>query len=146
VALLHLPIGVILDATAPGLFFGMAVGRLGCFFTGCCAGRPTASRFGVWCSDRRVGARRVPTQLMESLAALVIGLIGLLLLLHYRFAFSGVIFVASVAAYTLWRQVILRLRAESRRSAIGGPLTAGLAALVLGASVLWLLASSQGLA
>jgi phosphatidylglycerol---prolipoprotein diacylglyceryl transferase len=146
VALLHLPIGVILDATTPGLFFGMAVGRLGCFFTGCCAGRPTASRFGVWCSDRRVGARRVPTQLMESLAALVIALAGLFLLLHYRFSLSGLIFVASVAAYTLCRQVILRPRAESRRSAIGGPLTAGLAALVLAASVLWLLASSRGVA
>jgi phosphatidylglycerol:prolipoprotein diacylglycerol transferase len=146
VVLLHLPIGVILDTTAPALFFDMAVGRLGCFLTGCCAGRPTASRFGVWSSDRRVGARRVPTQLMESLAALVIALAGLFLLLHYRFSLSGLIFVASVAAYTLCRQVILRLRAESRRSAIGGPLTAGLAALVLAASVLWLLASSRGVA
>lgn len=42
-----LPIGVFLDAGAPALFFGVAIGRLGCFLTGCCAGRCTRSRWGV---------------------------------------------------------------------------------------------------
>ncbi|RAX15314.1 diacylglyceryl transferase, partial [Pseudarthrobacter sp. AG30] len=43
-----LPTGRILDATAVGLFFGMTLGRTGCFFSGCCYGRPTASRWGLW--------------------------------------------------------------------------------------------------
>jgi phosphatidylglycerol:prolipoprotein diacylglycerol transferase len=71
-ALARMPVGVYLDGTAPGLLLGLAVGRVGCFFAGCCGGPPTASRWGVWSSDQHVGARRIPTQLME--AALVLGL------------------------------------------------------------------------
>ena len=37
----------------------------------------------------------------------------------------------SFAAYTLCRQLLLNLRAEARKSAIGAPLTAALAALLL---------------
>jgi phosphatidylglycerol:prolipoprotein diacylglycerol transferase len=59
--LLRIPVGGFLDATAPALMIGLGVGRLGCFLTGCCAGRATASRWGIWSSNRRVGARRVPT-------------------------------------------------------------------------------------
>jgi len=66
-----LPIGLFVDASTPALFFGVAIGRLGCFFTGCCAGQCTRSRWGIWSSDRRVGARRIPTQLLESAAGLV---------------------------------------------------------------------------
>ena len=139
VALFHLPLGLILDTTAPGLFVGVAIGRMGCFFTGCCAGRLSTSRFAIWSSDRRVGARRIPTQPLESFAALCIGLVGLFLVLTVRLTIPGAIFVASMAAYTLCRQFILRLRFEQRRSAIGGPLTAVLAALVFGGSVAWLL-------
>ena len=35
--------GTFFGAAASGLFFAMAIGRRGCFFTGCCVGRPTAS-------------------------------------------------------------------------------------------------------
>lgn len=143
VALLHLPVGVLLDTTAPGLFLGVAVGRLGCFFTGCCAGRLTASRLGVWCSDRRVGARRIPAQLLESFAALCVGLLGLYLVLRYQLRVAGAVFVASMSAYTLCRQLNLLLREEHRRSAIGGPLTAVVATLVLAASVVWLVLSAH---
>ncbi|MHB8487592.1 MAG: prolipoprotein diacylglyceryl transferase [Candidatus Dormibacteria bacterium] len=135
----RLPLGVVLDATTPGLLVGVAIGRLGCFFTGCCAGRPTASRFGVWSSDRRVGARRIPAQLFESLAALTIGLVALFVVLRSQLAVPGALFVAAMAAYTLCRQFVLRLRAERRRSAIAGPLTAIGAALVLSGSIAWLL-------
>lgn len=62
---LGVPPGAVLDATAPGIFLGMAVGRPGCFLTGCCAGRPTTSTWGLWSSDRRLGIRRIPVQLYE---------------------------------------------------------------------------------
>jgi phosphatidylglycerol:prolipoprotein diacylglycerol transferase len=133
--ILHLPIGVVLDATAPGLFVGLAIGRIGCFFTGCCAGRPSASRWAIWSSDARVGARRVPTQLLESFAALVIGLLALFVILQYRAGVPGALFVASFATYTLCRQFLLAFRAERRKSSIGGPLTGAGAALVLAAAV-----------
>lgn len=129
--LLRLPVGSILDATAPGLFFGVTVGRFGCFFTGCCAGRHSASRWAIWSSDRRVGARRIPSQLLESLAGFCIGIAALLAVMYFRPAVPGAIFVASCAAYSLCRQGLLRLRGEARRSSLGGPITAAAAAIVL---------------
>lgn len=52
-------VGAALDLSVAGLMFGMVIGRFGCFFGGCRAGRLTASRWGLWSSDRRLGARRV---------------------------------------------------------------------------------------
>ncbi len=128
---LNLPIGGFLDASAPALFFGVAIGRFGCFFTGCCAGRCTASRWGVWSSDRRVGARRVPTQLLESAAGLLIAVVSALLVVRGMPSLHGTIFVGAVAAYTLIRQFLLRLRAERHKSSLGASLTAAAAAVVL---------------
>ena len=130
-ALAHLPVWTFLDVTAPGLFFGMAIGRHGCFFGGCCAGRATASRLGMWTSDRRVGARRIPTQLMESLVCLALGFATLVMILYRHPPIAGAAFVGAVAVYTLWRQVLLPLRAEPRKTSLGRPLTMATAALVL---------------
>jgi phosphatidylglycerol---prolipoprotein diacylglyceryl transferase len=128
------PAGAFLDATAPGLLVAMAVGRVGCFFAGCCGGPPTASRWGVWSSDQRVGARRIPTQLLESALALSLGL-GTLVAVAGRGPAGGAFFVGGLAAYVLVRQGILHLRAEPRRTRLGGPVTAALTALVLIAAV-----------
>jgi len=133
-AALHISIGVYLDVTAPGLLVAMAVGRVGCFFAGCCGGPPTASRWGVWSSDQRVGARRLPTQLLELALAGILGLVVLVAVLRHGPA-GGAFFVAGLAAYTLGRQGFLRLRAERRKTRLGGLLTAALAALVLIAAV-----------
>ena len=110
----NLPVGVFLDAAAPGLFFGVAIGRIGCFFTGCCAGRISRSRWGVWSSDRRVGARRVPAQLLESAAGLGHRLAAASLVLGHAPRIDGAIFVGAFAAYFLVRQALLRVRAERR--------------------------------
>lgn len=134
---LDVPAGVFLDVTAPGLLVAMAVGRVGCFFAGCCGGPPTASRWGVWSSDQRVGARRIPSQLLESLLALSLGLGVLVAVLGHGPA-GGTFFVAGLAAYTLVRQGLLRLRAEARKTSLGGLVTAALAALVLVAAIVWL--------
>jgi phosphatidylglycerol:prolipoprotein diacylglycerol transferase len=141
----HLPIGVFLDTAAPGLLLGMAVGRVGCFFGGCCVGRPTRSRWGVWSSDQRVGVRRIPTQLLEACLALVVGTAALLAVLLQGTA-NGAVFVAAAAGYTLCRQAILQLRAERRTSLLGPPLTAAGAALVLVADAMVLaLTGGRGL-
>lgn len=110
-----LPLGVYLDATAPGLFLAVAIGRVGCFFTGCCAGRCTSSWFGIWSSDRRIGARRIPTQLLESAAGLLIGGVAAALVLGDAVAFQGGVFLAAILSYFVIRQFLLRLRAEPRR-------------------------------
>jgi phosphatidylglycerol:prolipoprotein diacylglycerol transferase len=112
--LFGLPVGVVLDAATPGIFFAVAIGRWGCFFTGCCAGRCTTSRWGVWSSDRRVGARRIPTQILESAAGLLIGGVATVLVLNHVLGVDGLVFVLAFAAYALVRQFLLRLRAERR--------------------------------
>ena len=140
--LLHVPIGSFLDATTPGLFFGMVVGRPGCFFTGCCAGRPTASRLGIWSSDGRVGMRRIPTQLLESLVSLGICSASLVLLLLVRPVLPGAIFVGALAGYTLGRQFILPFRAEPRKSSVGRALTIAGASAVLIADVIFSVGSA----
>ena len=134
-ALLRQPIGIVLDATAPGLLFGLAVGRLGCFLAGCCGGPPTASRWGVWSSDQRIGARRVPTQLMESALALSVGILALAVVLLHGPS-NGTVFVGALAAYTLGRQGIMRLRAEPSQSRLGIPLTATATTLTLVAAII----------
>ncbi len=136
-AALHVSIGVFLDATAPGLLVAMAVGRVGCFFAGCCGGPPTASGFGVWSSDQRVGARRIPSQLMETVLAGILGL-GILVVVLSHGPAGGAFFVGALAAYTLVRQALLRLRAEPRKTRMGGLVTAVLAALALVAAVVFL--------
>ncbi len=126
-----LPIGVVLDATTPGLFFAVAIGRVGCFFTGCCAGRCTASRWGIWSSDRRVGARRIPTQLIEAGTGLTIGIVSLLVALADALPVHGALFVSAFAVYAVIRQFLLRLRSEQRKSYRTLPITAAAAGLVI---------------
>ncbi len=131
------PVATVLDASTPGIMLGLAIGKLGCFFTGCCAGRPTGSLFGVWCSDRRVGMRRIPVQLMESTVALLVGAI-VLSVIHVKHIQHGALFIAALSGYTLVRQGLLRLRQERRKSSFGGPLTAVIAALVLTVALIFL--------
>jgi len=84
-----------------------------------------------------VGARRIPTQLLESVLALSLGLGVLVAVLGHGPA-GGAFFVASLAAYTLGRQGLLRLRAEARQTRLGGLATSALAVLVLIADVVLL--------
>jgi phosphatidylglycerol:prolipoprotein diacylglycerol transferase len=108
-----LDIGAYLDGVAPGIFLAVAIGRVGCFLTGCCAGRPTAG-WGVWSSDRRVGARRVPAQLLESATGLALASLAALLIFGGLLGGTGLVFVITIAAYVASRQGLLRLRAEAR--------------------------------
>lgn len=116
---LDLAPGAVLDATAPGLLLGMMVGRLGCLLGGCCAGRPTSSRWGVWSSDRRLGVRRIPVQLLESSLAGAVGVLALLAVVGFGAGAGGLVFVAGVAAYTAGRQVLFPLRGIPRDTTHG---------------------------
>jgi phosphatidylglycerol---prolipoprotein diacylglyceryl transferase len=133
---LGLPAGSYYAAAAPGLLIGMAIGRPGCFWGGCCVGRPTASRWGIWSSDRIVGCRRMPAQLLEAALALLAGLAALVTVLLTGPGRSWPVAVAALAAYTLGRQFILDLRADPpRRLAHGRLVTAVAATAVLVASI-----------
>jgi len=131
-----IPVGTFFDAAAPGVFFAMAIGRQGCFFTGCCAGRPTGSRWGIWSSDGRIGARRIPAQQLESLVCLLIGAAALVAFLRFGRPAGGAVFIGALAAYTLARQGLLALRAEPRRWALARPVTIAATATALLADIL----------
>lgn len=124
---LDIPIGRFLDSAAPGMYVAVAIGRLGCFLTGCCAGRPTRSRFGIRSSDRRIVARRIPTQLLESLTGLVIAVAVWLAVVNAVIEVEGAVFFAALAVYVLVRQGLLRLREETRAFSWRRSATAGVA-------------------
>lgn len=130
-AALGLPLGRLLDATTPGLLLAMAIGRWGCFFGGCCAGRPTASRWGLWSSDRRLGVRRIPTQLLESAVALSIAGGSLVAATARPSPTGGVVFAGAIAAYTLGRQLLFPLRNLPRNTSHGRRVTMAVAGGVL---------------
>ncbi len=71
------------DLFAVAICAGEAVGRWGCFFGGCCYGRPTHLPWAVWQHE----AYRHPTQIYLSLASLAILL--MLLTLECRPQLSG---------------------------------------------------------
>ena len=129
------PVGSFLDASTPGLFLAMAVGRPGCFLGGCCAGRPTASRWGLWSSDRRVGVRRIPVQLLEAAMALTLSAVAFALELTVHLPVPGALFVGGVAAYTAGRQLLFPLRWEPRRTSAGRRLALAVSALTTAAAV-----------
>jgi phosphatidylglycerol:prolipoprotein diacylglycerol transferase len=118
-AVLALPRGAYLDVLTAGLLVGLTIGRLGCFFGGCCAGRPTASRLGCWSSDRSLGVRRVPTQLFESSLAGGLAVLVFVALWTGLARPHGVVFVGGLAAYTLGRQLLFPLRDQPRTTARG---------------------------
>lgn len=139
-AVAGLRVGAVLDVTAPGLLVAMGIGRIGCFFAGCCAGRPTRSRWGLWSSDRRLGLRRIPTQLVESAAAFTIGAVALLIAAAGTGDEGGALFVAALAAYVLVRQLLFPLRSLGRNTRHGRAVTMLLAgATLLGAGAAMLL-------
>jgi phosphatidylglycerol---prolipoprotein diacylglyceryl transferase len=136
-----IPAGAFLAAAAPALLIGMGIGRLGCFWAGCCTGRPIAARWGIWSSDRRLGCRRAPAQLLEALSALISGGAVLAVVLIDGLARSGPVAVVGLAAYTLARQFILGLRAEPRVWRYGRPVTGTIAVLALIAGIILLVRS-----
>lgn len=126
-----LPVGHLLDATVPALLVGQAVGRLGCLLAGCCAGVPTSSRWGVWSSDRRVGTRRIPVQLIEAAAAATLAVVTAAIAWRVPTSWGGLLFVGGVAGYVVVRQLLFPLRGLPRSTRHGRRITLALAALVL---------------
>ncbi len=118
----HLPVAVFMDAASPGLFVGLSIGRVGCFFVGCCAGRASKSRWAVWSSDGRLGMPRVPTQLLEAASCFLIGWMALFL--QERLVAPGLIFLLGWGLYTVVRELIIfprRARRPQISMALGAP-------------------------
>ncbi len=125
----------IFDFTAPGLMVGMFIGRFGCFWGGCCVGRQTNWRWALWSSDRRIGAKRLPVQLYEGVASLVIGAVALAVLIADPAAPNGTVFVGVIAAYVLVRQLLFPLRDLPRKTSWGRIAATVISAVVLAGAI-----------
>ena len=118
-----LPLWTTCDVFAPGIALGHVVGRLGCFFAGCCYGKPTDAAWAVTFTDPFAAANvgtplnlpLHPTQLYEAGAEAVI----LLLLLATESRgrpFPGRTFWLYMLLYAVSRYVIEMFRGDPRGS------------------------------
>ncbi|TIH12174.1 prolipoprotein diacylglyceryl transferase [Marinifilum sp. JC120] len=105
-----------LDCFAPGLALGQAVGRLGCFFAGCCYGKPTDLPWAVTFKNTASLAPLFqplhPTQLYHSLAGLITFLILLVAgnYIHTEGRITGLFLVL----FSMFRFIIEFFRADYR--------------------------------
>ncbi len=117
----RLPALKMFDIYAPAVALAQSVGRLGCFSAGCDYGTPTRSFLGVVFTNSYshdvtgvpLNTRIHPTQLYESAATLVIGLI---LLWRYRHKKKdGEIFLIYLTLYAVARFCLEFLRGDEDR-------------------------------
>ena len=121
----RLVLGPVGDTFAPSMALGVAIGRIGCFFAGCCYGTPTDL---PWAH-----AGRHPVQLYESLGALV--LFGLVLVGRKRRHVPGEGFLAFGVGYGVLRFGLEFVRGDSSPIAAGLTLHQWIAAAAVAACV-----------
>jgi phosphatidylglycerol:prolipoprotein diacylglycerol transferase len=103
---------------APSIAIAHAIGRIGCFFAGCCYGAPTSFFMGVIYPEGSLpfshyGACSLhPTQLYESIALFSMFFILNKIKFKYRFSFY-------VISYAIVRFLVEILRADSRGQLLG---------------------------
>ncbi len=120
-----LPVWKLADALAPSIALGHALGRLGCFMTGCCHGRacdlPWAVHFPVEHATSGIGVH--PTQLYES--ALNFVLYAALAWLYRQKQFDGQIFAIYLMAYAPVRALVEYFRGDYAPEKFTGWLSPG---------------------
>jgi phosphatidylglycerol---prolipoprotein diacylglyceryl transferase len=116
-----LPLWTTCDVFAPGIALGHVIGRFGCFFAGCCYGKPTNRPWGITFTDpftainvgTPLNVPLHPTQLYEAGAEALI--LGLLLATESRGRrFPGRTFWLYVFLYGISRYVIEIYRDDPR--------------------------------
>jgi phosphatidylglycerol:prolipoprotein diacylglycerol transferase len=93
------------DAFAFALAAGEAIGRIGCYFNGCCYGRVSTVPWAIY----QHGAWRQPTQIYSSLAAAIT--FGVLLAMRPRLA-KGQLFGVYLIFFGGFRLILEPLRAD----------------------------------
>ena len=107
-----------------GITIAHAFGRLGCFFGGCCYGRPTESWIGLPCAHgynetlgiNMDGVNVIPVQLMECIFLFVLS--AVMALLYFRYKFNCNMGLYAIA-YGIWRFIIEFFRVDHRGDFVG---------------------------
>jgi phosphatidylglycerol:prolipoprotein diacylglycerol transferase len=116
-----LPLWTTCDVFAPGIALGHVIGRFGCFFAGCCYGKPTKMPWGITFTDpfaaanvgTPLGIPLHPTELYEAGAELLI-LAVLLITERKGRPFSGRTFWLYMLLYAISRFIIEIFRGDER--------------------------------
>jgi phosphatidylglycerol:prolipoprotein diacylglycerol transferase len=96
------------DVVAPALLLGLGIGRIGCFFNGCCYGHPT----GVPWACLHDGVRVHPTQLYETIACSIMA--ALLWWFWRRRRADGQVLFLGTVGYGAWRFTNEILRGDDK--------------------------------
>jgi phosphatidylglycerol:prolipoprotein diacylglycerol transferase len=109
------------DVFAPSIAIGHSIGRIGCFFAGCCYGKPAdglpwAVIFTNPQSLAPIGIPLHPTQLYES-AGEFINFLILITLRRYK-SFDGRLFLTYVLLYSVLRFIVEFFRGDVSRGFI----------------------------
>jgi phosphatidylglycerol:prolipoprotein diacylglycerol transferase len=123
-----LPLWTTCDVFAPGIALGLIIGRFGCFFAGCCFGKPTSVPWAITFTDPFAAANvgtplnvpLHPTQLYEAGANFLI-LLFLLTTEKFGRKFAGRTFWLYMLLYSVSRYIIEFYRGDERGSV--GPLS-----------------------
>ncbi len=111
-----LPLLKTLDFLSAPVVLAHSIGRIGCFFYGCCYGKPTNSFLGIKFPPSSpagaLGVRVIPTQLISSFFLLMIFVI--LLFIRDRKPVQGRIFFSYITLYSIFRFIIEFYRGDSR--------------------------------
>jgi phosphatidylglycerol:prolipoprotein diacylglycerol transferase len=123
---LGLPLWQIADILAPSLAIGHAMGRIGCFFAGCCYGGACDLPWAVTFTNPQslaypLGEPLHPTQLYSSLS--LFALFGFLILLRKKKTFPGELFWTYILCYAFGRFLLEFLRGDPRGGFLGGLLS-----------------------
>jgi phosphatidylglycerol:prolipoprotein diacylglycerol transferase len=119
----RMPMWSVTDVFAPGIALGHVIGRMGCFFAGCCFGRPTTVPWAITFHNEAAAQNAGtllnvplhPTQLYEAGAELVI-LLVLLATERKGKPFPGRTFWSYMFLYAVSRFVIEFYRGDPRGS------------------------------
>jgi len=117
----RMPFWTTCDVFAPGIALGHVVGRFGCFFAGCCYGKPTTLPWGIQFTDpfaaanvgTPLGVHLHPTQLYEAGAEFLI-LMALLTTEKKGRPFPGRTFWLYILLYAISRFAIEFFRGDER--------------------------------
>jgi phosphatidylglycerol:prolipoprotein diacylglycerol transferase len=104
------------DLWAPAAALGQAIGRIGCFMSGCCYGKPTDLKWGVvFTHPNSLAPLNIPlhpTQIYSSMFGFIIFFI--LLAIRSKKTFEGQVFLWFLILHSTSRLVIERFRGDYR--------------------------------
>jgi phosphatidylglycerol:prolipoprotein diacylglycerol transferase len=121
------PIPLVMDIAAPSIAIGQAIGRIGCFMSGCCYGKPTWVPWAV--QFPQIEYPRHPTQIYESLATFAIFLV--LIRFRRHKTRGGQVAWLYVAMYASARFAIEFFRGDNPPVLLGLTISQVISALVL---------------